>query len=123
MRPLKRLQASATKTTADTASGAPTRELSRSSRRGRRKRHRGRAGSFAPWAVALLLGLLAFALRVVNLGRSWDIFVDEIIYFRISQSVARGQGVEFLGNDFYLHPPGFFYLQAAYMKVLSLIHI
>lgn len=119
MRPLKRLQASATKTSAEAVSEAPTREISRSSRKGRRKRRGRGPASLAPWGAALLLGLVAFALRAVNLGRSWDIFVDEIIYFRISQSVARGQGVEFLGNDFYLHPPGFFYLQAAYMKVFG----
>jgi len=78
-----------------------------------------RRAALAAWAPAVLLGLLAFALRAAYLNRSFDIFIDEITYLRIAQSMAHGLGVSLYGQPFYLHPPAFFMLEAAYLKVVG----
>ncbi len=70
-----------------------------------------------PWTVVILIGVATFMLRAVRLGVSWDIFVDEITYLRISQNVAQHLDVKLYGNAFYLHPPAFFFLEGAYIKL------
>jgi 4-amino-4-deoxy-L-arabinose transferase-like glycosyltransferase len=67
----------------------------------------------------MLIGAATFVLRAVRLDVSWDIFVDEISYLRISQSVAQHLEVKLYGNAFYLHPPAFFFLEAAYIKLIA----
>ena len=78
------------------------------------------------WAAVVLIGCATFVLRAIHLDRSWDIFVDEISYLRLSQSVAENLDVTLYGDPFYLHPPLFFFLEGAYMKLLpptgDLIH-
>ena len=80
----------------------------------------------APWTAAVLIGVATFVLRAVRLDVSWDIFVDEISYLRISQSVAQHLEVTLYGNAFYLHPPAYFFLEGAYIKLFpptgDLIH-
>ncbi len=66
-----------------------------------------------------VLAFLAFGLRAFRLGRSWDIFVDEITYLRLSQNVANHLSVSLYGSHFYLHPPAFFFLQALYLKLVD----
>ncbi len=78
-----------------------------------------RRTALAAWAPAALLGLLAFVLRAAYLNRSFDIFIDEITYLRIAQSVAHGLGISLYGQPFYLHPPAFFMLEAAYLKAVG----
>ncbi len=58
-----------------------------------------------------------FALRAFRIGRSFDLFIDEITYLRISTSVASTLTVKLYDDPFYLHPPAFFFLQAAYLKL------
>jgi hypothetical protein len=69
--------------------------------------------------AALALTLVAFALRATNLGQSWDIFVDEISYLRLSQSVAASLKVALYGDAFYLHPPLFFFLEGLYVWLVD----
>jgi 4-amino-4-deoxy-L-arabinose transferase-like glycosyltransferase len=71
------------------------------------------------WPMAVMLAFFAFSLRMGNLGRSWDIFGDEIIYLELSKSVARGAGITLGNGPFYLHPPGVFFLEAAYLKLFG----
>ncbi len=78
-----------------------------------------RRTALAAWAPAVLLGLLAFVLRAAYLNRSFDIFIDEITYLRIAQSVTQGLGISLYGQPFYLHPPAFFMLEAAYLKAVG----
>jgi hypothetical protein len=80
----------------------------------------GEPGGVILWLMALVLAFFAFSLRMVNLGRSWDIFVDEITYLGLSRSVARGAGITLGNGPFYLHPPGLFYLEAAYLKLTGI---
>jgi 4-amino-4-deoxy-L-arabinose transferase-like glycosyltransferase len=72
------------------------------------------------WLMAVVLGFFAFSLRMVDLGRSWDIFVDEITYLGLSKSVAGGAGITLGNGPFYLHPPGLFFLEAAYLKLFGI---
>ncbi len=67
---------------------------------------------------ALLVAVATILLRAINLGRSWDIFVDEISYLRLSQSVAQDLTVKLYGGTFYLHPPAFFFVQAGWLRLL-----
>jgi hypothetical protein len=70
-------------------------------------------------ALALAgVALLTLALRVAFLGRSYEVLVDEISYLRLAESVATSQSVSLYGEPFYLHPPGFFYLEAGYLLLL-----
>ncbi|MBZ6478214.1 glycosyltransferase, partial [Streptomyces griseocarneus] len=70
------------------------------------------------WAVSLgALFVLALSLRLVSLGRSYDVFVDELYYAAISRHLADGQGPVFDGQFFALHPPALFALLAAFMRV------
>jgi 4-amino-4-deoxy-L-arabinose transferase-like glycosyltransferase len=71
------------------------------------------------WAAVVLIGCATFVLRAIHLDRSWDIFVDEISYLQLSQSVAENLEVTLYGDPFYLHPPLFFFLEGAYMNLLS----
>lgn len=69
------------------------------------------------------LALLAFAstvaLRALFLDRSYDVFVDEITYYRLGANLLDGQGVSLFGVPFLLHPPAFFILEAAYLHVFE----
>lgn len=72
-----------------------------------------------PLAVAGICAVTAF-LRFFELGRSYDIFIDEVSYLRIGQNVLAGKGVSLYGLPFYLHPPLFFLLEAAFTSALPL---
>ena len=71
------------------------------------------------WATIVLVGVATFVLRAVRLDVSWDIFVDEISYLRISQSVAQNLEVSLYGNTFYLHPPAYFLPRRGVHQALS----
>ncbi|GAA2671601.1 glycosyltransferase [Streptomyces lunalinharesii] len=79
-------------------------------RRGRRRK--------IGWGLALFaLFAGALALRLAFVGRSYDIFVDELYYTTISRHLADGQGPTFDGQFFALHPPAVFAVLAAFMRV------
>lgn len=71
------------------------------------------------WIAVILVGAITFVLRAVNLGRSFEVFIDEVTYLVISQSVARNLQVELYGHPFYLHPPAYFFMEAAFLKVFQ----
>jgi 4-amino-4-deoxy-L-arabinose transferase-like glycosyltransferase len=72
--------------------------------------------------VAVVLAvLIAFGLRAFRLGASWDLGQDEIDYLQMSQGVLRTMWVVgWDGGPFYIHPPLFFFLEAAYMKLFGI---
>jgi hypothetical protein len=73
------------------------------------------------WAAFAVAVLVAFALRAYRLDVSWDIFLDEIYYLQVSQGVLNTLWVnEGDADRFYLHPPGLFFLEAGYMKLLGI---
>jgi 4-amino-4-deoxy-L-arabinose transferase-like glycosyltransferase len=69
------------------------------------------------WLAVVLVGVITFGLRAYHLGRSYDIFIDEVTYLRISQNVASSLQVQLYGRPFFLHPPAFFFIEAAYLKL------
>lgn len=64
--------------------------------------------------TAVVVFVLTAALRLVGGGRSSDLFVDELIYRYVSRNTADGGFPSTNEGLFFLHPPGFFYLQAAW---------
>jgi hypothetical protein len=74
---------------------------------------RSRAARLARLLVAPLAVLaLALAVRLIAIGRSYDIFVDEISYTGVARNLAAGTGLTLNGGPFHLHPPGFFLVLA-----------
>ncbi len=71
------------------------------------------------FVLAVTIGLVSLGLRVMNIGTSFDIFVDETLYLNISESVAHNGGVELFGAPFFLHPPAAFYVMATYLKIFQ----
>jgi hypothetical protein len=71
------------------------------------------------WIAVILVGAITFILRAVNLGRSFEVFIDEFTYLVISQSVVRNLQVVLYGHPFYLHPPAYFFIEAAFLKVFQ----
>lgn len=70
----------------------------------------------APVAVAFA----AFAVRAALVGHGFEIHVDEAVYLRISQNLAWSARLEYdlAGTHlFFLHPPFYFVVEAAYLKV------
>jgi 4-amino-4-deoxy-L-arabinose transferase-like glycosyltransferase len=77
-----------------------------------------RPGLGAP--LALLVFALVFILRFVHLQQSWDIFIDEITYSRIAESVAQHHTVAFFGVTFFLHLPFVFLEQALFIDAFHI---
>ncbi|WP_371478215.1 ArnT family glycosyltransferase [Kitasatospora sp. NBC_00315] len=87
---------------------------------GARSRPRGPALRTAALASAAFV--VATLLRLVGLGRAQDIFGDEVYYRAIGNSVASGGFPYFPGDGgelFFLHPPGYFYLEAGWQRLFG----
>jgi 4-amino-4-deoxy-L-arabinose transferase-like glycosyltransferase len=69
---------------------------------------------------ALLVGGLIWLARSIFLTRSYDVFIDEITYARLSEQVADAGRVWLYGEPFYLHPPAFFVLAGAFLALFGL---
>ncbi|MFC4472675.1 ArnT family glycosyltransferase [Streptomyces xiangluensis] len=75
-----------------------------------------------PVPVLVLAGtafVVTAVLRLVNVDRSGDLFVDELIYRELGISAAQGGFPRTEDGPFFLHPPGFFYLEAGWGKVFG----
>lgn len=75
------------------------------------------------WPAALVsVGLVTFAVRALMVEHAFEIHADEGIYLRVSQNVARSFSLVYdLGgvHPFFLHPPLFFFIEAAYLRLLQ----
>jgi 4-amino-4-deoxy-L-arabinose transferase-like glycosyltransferase len=71
-------------------------------------------------AAIVLAVVVAFGLRAFRLEVSWDIFVDEPYYLEFSQHVLHNLWPVGPDGPFYLHPPGFFFVEAAYIKLFGI---
>jgi 4-amino-4-deoxy-L-arabinose transferase-like glycosyltransferase len=60
----------------------------------------------------LVLVVAAFAFRSVGLTTSFELWVDEMLYAELGASVARGEMPNLPDGPFFLHPPGFFIVEA-----------
>ncbi len=77
---------------------------------------RARLGAAAGFALVIAASLF---LTLVRHRTSYNVFVDEVTYSAIGRSVALGHGVDLYGKQFYLHPPAFFYVEAAAIKLFG----
>ena len=68
-----------------------------------------------PLVLETAVFTLAVLARGIENGRRFDVFVDEVTYLRIAQGAAEDLAVRLYGEPFHLHPPGFTYLQAAWL--------
>ena len=60
----------------------------------------------------LLLVVAAFGFRSIGLTTSFELWVDEMLYAELGASVARGELPNLPDGPFFLHPPGFFIVEA-----------
>ncbi len=67
----------------------------------------------------LVIAVVAF-LRAYRIETSYELFIDEITYARISEAVADDGAVDLYGRPFYLHPPLYFLLQGAVISIFGL---
>lgn len=72
------------------------------------------------WPLTVVIGLVAFAIRAIGLARANDLYIDELLYVQIGNSVAQGNIPTFDGTHFYLHPIGSFLFDAAFIKIFGL---
>lgn len=69
--------------------------------------------------IAVGAGALTLIIRLALHGRSFDVFGDEIIYTDLGRSVISGGFPHFEGQVFFLHGPGFFYLEASWARLMG----
>ena len=68
--------------------------------------------------IAAVAGGVTLLIRLALHGRSFDVFGDEILYFDLGLSVTSGGFPRYLG-PFFLHGPGFFYLEAGWARAIG----
>lgn len=68
----------------------------------------------------LVLVLAAFGVRSVGLTSSFELWVDEMLYAELGASVARGELPNLPDGPFFLHPPGFFVVEAAAIRAFGI---
>lgn len=66
--------------------------------------------------VASAAGIVTLVVRLALHGRSFDLFGDEVVYTDLGRSVISG-GFPRYGGPFFLHGPGFFYLEAGWARI------
>ncbi|MGF6832633.1 O-antigen/teichoic acid export membrane protein [Paenarthrobacter sp. TE4293] len=72
------------------------------------------ASAFAAVSVA------AFGVRAFGLERGFEVWVDEVLYVRLGESLTTGQVPTLPDGPFFLHPPGFFLLEAGAIKLFGI---
>lgn len=71
------------------------------------------------WAVAAGAAVFTGVVRLIGFGRAADVFGDEVYYWRIGHSVEYGGFPRYQGGLFFLHPPGFFYLEGGWERLFG----
>ncbi|MBV9162158.1 MAG: phospholipid carrier-dependent glycosyltransferase [Pseudonocardiales bacterium] len=69
---------------------------------------------------AIIIGSMAFAVRSIGLSRSFELWVDEMLYAELGRSVSRGEFPTLPDGPFFLHPPGFFLVEGAVIKIFGI---
>ncbi len=85
----------------------------------------GRAGvrrrvASTPLLLAATLAALTFAVRSIGLARSFELWIDEMHYADLGASISRGEMPALADGPFFLHPPGFFLVEGAVIRLLDL---
>ncbi|MFF9804060.1 ArnT family glycosyltransferase [Streptomyces coeruleorubidus] len=71
------------------------------------------------WMVAGLMAALTGVVRLVGFGQTPDVFGDEVYYWRIGHSVESGGFPRYKGGLFFLHPPGYFYMEGGWERLFG----
>ncbi|MCY1141847.1 glycosyltransferase [Actinoplanes sp. Pm04-4] len=79
-----------------------------------------RPGRLRRLILPLGVFLLALTVRLIAIGRAYDIFVDEISYAMVARNLVDGAGLTLNGGPFHLHPPGFFLVLAGVFDAVGL---
>ncbi|WP_298253441.1 glycosyltransferase family 39 protein [uncultured Arthrobacter sp.] len=69
--------------------------------------------------LVLVIGA-AFATRAIGLVRGFELWLDEMLYARLGQSVSMGQIPNLPDGPFLLHPPGYFLLEGAVIDLFGI---
>lgn len=69
--------------------------------------------------VATGAGLLTLLIRLAMHVRAFDLYGDEVIYADLGRSVLSGGFPSFFGQVFFLHGPGFFYLESGWARLMG----
>lgn len=90
-----------------------------------RHRKAGVALPVRPSRLKLLVGFLicvgtAFGIRSIGLTQGFELWVDEMLYAQLGQSVSTGQLPTLPDGPFFLHPPGFFVVEAAVINAFGI---
>lgn len=72
------------------------------------------------WVVAATVGLVALAARWTRIQASYEVHIDETSYVEVASRLAGGDGLSIYGEPFHLHPPGWFVVLAAAIRLLGL---
>ncbi|MFD1519958.1 glycosyltransferase family 39 protein, partial [Pseudonocardia yunnanensis] len=68
----------------------------------------------------LVVVLAAFGVRAVGVTRSFELWVDEMLYAELGRSVSLGQLPNLPDGPFFLHPPGAFLLEGIVIRLFDL---
>jgi hypothetical protein len=83
---------------------------------GRSTRRRLLTGSFA----FAIVSWLAFNVRSIGLSQGFELWADEMLYANLGKSVSLGQLPNLPDGPFFLHPPGFFFLEGLVIDTFNL---
>ena len=79
----------------------------------------GRAATSTSFAFTVVV-IAAFGVRALGLERGFELWVDEMLYVRLGESVSNGEFPTLPDGPFFLHPPGYFILEAGVIKVFGI---
>ncbi|MFP3580782.1 hypothetical protein SB659_14500 [Arthrobacter sp. SIMBA_036] len=68
--------------------------------------------------IAVVAG--AFGVRALGLQQGFELWVDELLYVQLGESVSTGRFPTLPDGPFFLHPPGYFLLEAAAIKLFNI---
>ncbi|WP_311213203.1 MULTISPECIES: oligosaccharide flippase family protein [unclassified Arthrobacter] len=77
-------------------------------------------GVTSPAAAFVAVSAAAFGVRAFGLERGFEVWVDELLYVRLGESLTTGQVPTLPDGPFFLHPPGFFLLEAGAIKLFGI---
>jgi hypothetical protein len=69
--------------------------------------------------TAAVAGVVTLVVRLALHVHGFDLYGDEIVYTNLGRSVISGGFPNFEGQIFFLHGPGFFYLEAGWARLIG----
>ncbi|MFP3578572.1 oligosaccharide flippase family protein [Arthrobacter sp. fls2-241-R2A-200] len=63
---------------------------------------------------------MAFGVRALGITRGFELWVDEVLYVRLGQAVSTGRFPTLPDGPFFLHPPGYFLLEAGVIRLFNI---